>query len=143
MCHISVPAAGCPEDSLDELQGRVSGRFPLCRGDSKTRTAGLFQGVLGRWGWWAVVERLGWVSLDLTSLPLVSPPRVSSLRASVSSLTPCSRSCSWSSYGNTLASKCQPDLARDTWAMLSHRRAEFLGRAGRAWAPLLLGLGPS
>lgn len=47
----------------------LTGCFPLCRGDSKTRTAGLFQGVLGQWGWWAMGERLGWVSLDLTSLP--------------------------------------------------------------------------
>lgn len=85
-------------------------------------------------------EQLGGVSLDLTSLPLVSLLRVSFLRASVSSPTLCSLSCFWSSYGSTLASKCQPDISRDTWAMHSHC-AELLGRVGREWARLLLGLG--
>lgn len=97
--------------------------------------------MLGQWGCWAVGEQLGWVSLGLTSLPLVSPPRVSFPRASVSSPTLCSLSCSWSSFGSTLASKCQPpDMARDTWARLG-RCAELLGRVGRERA-LFLGLGP-
>ncbi|KAF1622776.1 UNVERIFIED_CONTAM: Mitochondrial dicarboxylate carrier, partial [Eudyptes pachyrhynchus] len=48
MCHVSVPAPRCAEDSPDELQGRVPGCFPLCHGDSKAWTPGLFQGSLSR-----------------------------------------------------------------------------------------------
>lgn len=66
--------------------------------------------------------------------------RASFLRASVSSPTLYSPSCSWSSSGSTLASECQPDPTTDTWAMLGHC-AELPGSVGGEQTPLL-GLGP-
>uniref|UniRef100_A0A2K6CZB5 Solute carrier family 25 member 10 n=1 Tax=Macaca nemestrina TaxID=9545 RepID=A0A2K6CZB5_MACNE len=49
MCHVPVSAPGCAEDPTDELQGGVSGRFPLRRGDSEARASGLLQGPRPSW----------------------------------------------------------------------------------------------
>uniref|UniRef100_A0A2K6KNE5 Uncharacterized protein n=1 Tax=Rhinopithecus bieti TaxID=61621 RepID=A0A2K6KNE5_RHIBE len=49
MCHVPVSAPGCAEDPSNELQGGVSGRFPLRRGDSEARASGLLQGPRPSW----------------------------------------------------------------------------------------------
>lgn len=133
----SVPLSEKPPVSFDCF---LQGVFHCAVETAKLGPQAFFK-VCGAVGLAGMGEQLAWVSLDLTSLPLVSPPRVLFLRASVSSPTPCLLSCSWSSYGSTSVSKWQPDITRDTWAALS-RCAEPLGRVGREWAPFLLGLGP-